>query len=287
MKSTAGDRPGIAIVGPGRLGGALALNLRQAGWKVEHLVVRSSGPVPAAIKKLAGELRAKVARLDESVPASELVWITVPDDAIADVAAMLAIGRGWRRKMVFHSSGALSSDVLAPLREKGARVASVHPGMTFVSRSIPTLSGVPFAVEGDASALRLARRIIRSLGGKAFTVRKGKKTLYHAFDTFASPLFVALMAAMEEVGTAAGLRKSQLRPMAGALLRQTVENYLEHGAAAAFSGPLVRGDIATIRRHLEAMQQTPVAREAYLALAKVATRGLPVRNLDAVKRELH
>ena len=182
--------------------------------------------------------------------------------------------------MVFHSSGALTSDVLSPLREKGAKVASVHPGMTFVRKSMPRLQGVPFGVEGDAAAVRLAKQIVRDLGGTAHAIKAENKVLYHAFGTFASPMVIALMTALEQVGRRLGIKQKHVRTMAGPLLRQTLNNYLEHGAAAAFSGPLVRGDVATVRRHLEALRQTPQAREVYVSLARAAVTFLPVKNRE-------
>ena len=286
MRRRTTGRPSISIVGPGRFGRALALNLRRAGWEVECLVVRPRKRLSRDVAQLARQTNARVVGLGgESLP-SGLVWITVPDDAIAGVAARLGKSQEWRGRTVFHSSGALTSDALAALRAKGAKVASVHPGMTFVYKTVLNLTGVPFGVEGDAGAVRLARKIVASVGGHAFTVRKENKVLYHAFDTFASPLFIALMAALEETGRAAGIRRSQLRVMAGPLLRQTLSNYLEHGAAAAFSGPLIRGDVATIRGHLEAMQTIPVARQAYVALARVAVKELPVKNRTELEKLL-
>jgi predicted short-subunit dehydrogenase-like oxidoreductase (DUF2520 family) len=173
---------------------------------------------------------------------------------------------------------------LKPLRDKGAKAASVHPGMTFVRESKTGLRGVPFGIEGDAAALRLAREIVSDLGGTAVRIPKGKKALYHAFDTFASPMLVALMAVLERVGSAAGIPQKELRTMAGPLLRQTLENYLEHGAEAAFTGALVRGDHAVVQRHIKALQEVPLAREAYVALARVAIEHLPVKNRSAIEQ---
>jgi predicted short-subunit dehydrogenase-like oxidoreductase (DUF2520 family) len=217
---------------------------------------------------------------------SRLVWITVPDDAIAKVATKLARKQDWRGKLVLHSSGALTSDVLSPLREKGAVIASVHPGMTFVSKSVPSMQGVPFGVEGDPRAVRLAKTIVAELGGSAITIRKENKILYHAFDTFASPMLIGLMAALHQVGAAAGIPQSRVTTMAGPLLRRTLENYLEHGAASALSGALIRGDVATIRRHLAALKATPHARDAYVALAKIVVKELPVANRAKLQRVL-
>jgi predicted short-subunit dehydrogenase-like oxidoreductase (DUF2520 family) len=284
MPKAGGAQKTVSIVGPGRLGTALALNLYRAAWRVEWLVVRVGRRSSAA--KLSRQVKAQVTELGDSALDSRLVWITVPDDAIAKVANRLAKKQVWRGKVVFHSSGALTSDVLAPLRDKGAVVASVHPGMTFVSKSVPSMAGVPFGVEGDSGAVRLASNIVAELGGTAITIRKENKVLYHAFDTFASPMLIGLMAALHQVGGAAGIPQPRVRTMAGPLLRRTLENYLEHGAASALSGALIRGDVATIRRHLEALKATPHVRDAYVALARIVVRELPVANRAKLERAL-
>src|SRR5208283_4184431 len=186
----------------------------------------------------------------------------------------------WKGRIVFHSSGALTSDELAPLREKGARVASVHPMMTFVRNSVPQMAGVPFAVEGDRVATRVARDIVERLGGDVFPIRKQNKVLYHVFGSFASPLVIALMASLEQVAKAAGIRPDDIKTMMTPLLWQTLRNYSKHDAAAAFSGPLARGDVATVRKHLAELKVVPEAREVYIALAKAALKNLPVKNRE-------
>src|SRR5215472_7553938 len=136
------EEKSVSIVGPGRLGTALALNLYGAGWRVNRLVIRAGSRRPSTLSRLARRVKADVTAVGDSVLDSRLVWITVPDDAIAKVATKLTRKQNWRGKFVFHSSGALTSDVLSPLRERGAVVASVHPGMTFVSKSVPSMKGV-------------------------------------------------------------------------------------------------------------------------------------------------
>ncbi len=276
----------MSIVGPGNFGSALALSLSEAGYRVECLAVRPQKRVSNETTKLATRIKAKIAVLGEMPLASDVVWITVPDDVIEVVAAQLAGTQEWRGKTVFHSSGALTSEALTPLRAMGARVASVHPGMTFVRRAMPRLKGVPFGVEGDAGAVRLARKIVGEMGGTAYLIKAEDKVLYHAFGAFASPMFIALMTALEQVGEAAGIEPAKLKTMTAPLLRQTLANYLEHGAAAAFSGPLVRGDVATVRRHLTALKRVPEAREAYVSLSRAAVKFLPAKNRAALKKEL-
>lgn len=239
-----------------------------------------SGPT----KALARRVKARLVEIGKRPLDTDLVWIAVPDDAIAGVARTLAQSGDWKGKIVFHSSGALTSDELAPLREEGARVASVHPMMTFVRGAAPQMAGVAFAVEGDAAAVSVAKSIVERIGGEAFSIKKESKVLYHVFGSFASPLVIALMASLEQVALAAGIRKQDIKPIMVPLLWQTLHNYLKHDAAAAFSGPLVRGDVATVRKHLAELKKLPEAREVYIALAKVALRDLPTKNGRALER---
>jgi predicted short-subunit dehydrogenase-like oxidoreductase (DUF2520 family) len=276
----------VSIVGPGNLGSVLAVNLSRAGYRIEFLVVRSRRRIPAATRNLARRVKARIVALGEMPLGSDLVWITVPDDAIANVAAQLASAQEWKGTTAFHSSGALTSDALSPLRERGAKVASVHPGMTFVRHSVPHLKGVPFGLEGDAAAVRFARKVVRKLGGTAHPIKAENKVLYHAFGAFASPMLIALMTALEQVGKAAGIKPLDLKTMAAPLLRQTLNNYLKHGASSSFSGPLVRGDVATVRKHLLALEKVPEAHAAYLELSTAALKNLPVRNRPEIEKEL-
>ncbi|HKD84643.1 MAG TPA: Rossmann-like and DUF2520 domain-containing protein [Terriglobales bacterium] len=286
MSSRSQRRPSIGIVGPGNLGAALALALQAAGYRVKFLVVRSTTALSARSRSLSRKLHADVLEIGKQPIKTELVWITVPDDAIADVAHALARTQEWKGKVVLHSSGALTSDELLPLRKKGAAVASVHPMMTFVRGSAPAMAGVSFAIEGDAAALRLATSIVRDLGGDAFKIEKRNKVLYHVFGSFASPLVIALMGSLEQVARAAGIREARIRRVMEPLLRQTLSNYLAQDAASAFSGPLVRGDAATVRKHLAELRQLPEARAVYIALARAALNLLPVKNRAGLAREL-
>lgn len=279
-------RPTVSVVGPGNLGSALALTLAAAGYTVKALAVREASSGLKAARTLAKRIKARVAMLGKEPLASDIVWLTVPDDAIAKAALLLSKSQEWNNKIVFHSSGALTSEELAPLRKLGARVASVHPMMTFVRGAAPEMAGVAFALEGDAAAVRAARRIVEDLGGSAFLIDTRKKVLYHAFGSFSSPLVIALLASMEQVALAAGIRKADIKAIMTPLLWQTLRNYLKKDAASAFSGPLVRGDIATIKKHLAELKPLPELRQVYIALAKASLRHLPVKNRKSIEREL-
>lgn len=276
----------MSIVGPGNLGAALALTLPAAGYAVKLIATRTRGGGRSETRSLARKTKTRLVELGKHPLDTDIIWIAVPDDAIATTARRLANTQEWEGKIVFHSSGALTSDELAALRERGARVASVHPMMTFVRGSVPEFAGVAFAVEGDPAAVRAATAIIGRLGGSAFSIRKKNKVLYHAFGSFASPLLIVLMASLEQVAKAAGIRRRDIKSLMLPLLRQTLRNYLKHDAASAFSGPLLRGDVATVRRHLVELKKVPEAREVYVALAKAALKSLPVKNRKALKKEL-
>jgi predicted short-subunit dehydrogenase-like oxidoreductase (DUF2520 family) len=273
----------IVIVGPGRLGTALALELSRAGYRVVEIVARKR---PGG-RSLARKLRARTSSPDRAVLDADLIWFCVPDREISPAAHALASKIEWRGKIAFHSSGALASDELEVLRKRGAKVAALHPLMTFVRGAVPPLKGVPFAVEGDRAAMQMAQEIVRNLGGETFKIRAKDKPAYHAWGAFTSPLLVALLLGAEQVASAAGLNATEARKKMLPILRQTIENYSRLGPAGAFSGPLVRGDADIVRKHLQVLGKIPAAKEIYLALARTAVKHLPVqrrRKLESALR---
>jgi predicted short-subunit dehydrogenase-like oxidoreductase (DUF2520 family) len=289
-------RPRITIVGAGNLGAALAMCLRQAGYVIDQIVFRDSRASRRKATALARTVGALAVAIARAAFDSDVVWFCVPDDAIAEVARSVAQKTDWKGRVALHSSGALASDELAALRRLGAHVASVHPMMTFVAGSLQTgssqassqrsLAGVPFAIEGDVAAVRAGRAIVKELGGKAYAIRRQDKVAYHAWGTFASPLLTALLATTEHVAAAAGLNRREAKRRMLPILQQTLANYAALDAAGAFSGPIVRGDVETIRRHLRVLRKVPAAAEVYAALAKAAVRYLPGRRTRTVRKVL-
>ena len=280
-------KPSIAIVGPGRLGSALLAALVRARYRVIEIVTRDR-----AGSQQKERARAKISRVRACTWAdahldADLIWFCVPDREIATAARALASITLWKGKIAFHSSGALASDELSILRRRGAAVASVHPLMTFVQGTAPSLEGVPFALEGDAAALRMARSIVRDLGAVSFMIRKQNKAAYHAWGAFASPLLVATLVTGEQVARAARLTTIDARRKMLPIIRQTLENYAKLGPAGASSGPLVRGDTEIVSRHLEVLKKIPEARDVYRALARSALRYLPARQRRKLKQILN
>jgi predicted short-subunit dehydrogenase-like oxidoreductase (DUF2520 family) len=279
-------RPTVTLVGSGNLARALGPALRSAGYRIEAVAFRNSAQSLERAAALAKKLGAQAVRLEQAGPSSDIVWLCHTDDALDETARGLARKPGWRGKIVFHSSGALTSDVLAPLRRAGAHAASLHPMMTFVPGTTPRMKAVPFAVEGDRAAVAAARRMVGDMGAEIFRIKKQAKVLYHALGSFSSPLLVATLVTAERVGRSAGLSRQQTRKITGPILRQTLKNYLERGAAPAFSGPIKRGDLETVRRHLRELKRVPGASEVYRALVSSALRDLPAKNRDRILRLL-
>jgi predicted short-subunit dehydrogenase-like oxidoreductase (DUF2520 family) len=263
----------------------VALVLMRAGYGISEIVSGDSIASRRKARALAKQVQAKVATAAAHLE-GDLIWFCVPDREIARTAQGLAKAVDWRGRIALHSSGALASVELRALRLCGAAVASVHPLMTFVSGSFPSLKGVPFALEGDPASLRVARRIVRDLGAEAFSISSKRKTAYHAWGAFTSPLLIALLAMAERVARTAGLSTAQARRKMLPIVQQTLANYGKLGPAGAFSGPIVRGDAEVVRQHLKELKKLPEAREVYLALARAGLRYLPARNRGALEKLL-
>jgi predicted short-subunit dehydrogenase-like oxidoreductase (DUF2520 family) len=279
-------KPSVAIVGAGNLGTALSVSLRKAGYPVKEVVARAARGARRRAHILARKVGAKVVISRREEIAARVVWICVPDREIRNCAEALSTVGNWRGRIVFHASGALGSRELRALKRRGAVIASVHPLMTFVRGLVPPLAGVPFAMEGDAKAVRMARRIVRDLGGQSFALREDRKAAYHAWGSFASPLLVALLVTTERVAGEAGVRRAEARRRMLPIIRQTLANYAERGPDRSFSGPIIRGDGSTLEKHLRLLRKLPDARHVYLALARSALRSLPVKNREQLTKVL-
>jgi predicted short-subunit dehydrogenase-like oxidoreductase (DUF2520 family) len=280
-------KPTVAIVGAGSLATYLAVALNAAGFTITEIVARDSPQSRRKARKLAKKVGAQTVTAHSAALDAPLLWFCVPDREIRGAASVLAERLAKHKlRFAFHSSGALVSLELEPLRKAGAAVASVHPLMTFVAGAHPALRGVPFAIEGDDAARRVARRIVRELGGVSFSLPATRKAAYHAWATMTSPLLVAFLVTLEEAARAAGLSRQDARRMSLPIISQTLANYSRCGPAHSFSGPLIRGDAETVAKHLAVLKNHPGAREVYVALARAALRGLPVKNRDELRRLL-
>lgn len=276
--STPSRRPGVAIIGAGRLGQALAIALQSSGYPIIALVARrrqKAEKAAALISQTFGKPVGKTkpqplafgAHQLARLPETELILIATPDDAIAQTARNLGslwsgpLSSGQSPSTVLHTSGALSSEALAPLAERGFQTGSIHP---LVSISEPVsgaaaLHGAFFCLEGTRKAKRLATGIVHDLRGSSFTIKAERKALYHAAAVMAAPHLTALVDLATEMLAACGLSKRKAQQVLLPLLESTVNNLKTSTPQQALTGTFARGDIATVRRHLDALSGKELA----------------------------
>jgi len=261
----------LAIVGAGRVGRAVGRRMRELGWVIGAVVTHSESSARKAVRSIgAGHAHAFLTR---RVLTAQVILITTPDRCVMETAEELArIGaEELRGKIVLHTSGALSSEVLEPVRRSGAAVGSMHPLQTFSGVGVPPLDGKVFAIEGDAAAVRTARQIARALGAIPVHIEGSKKPLYHAAGALAAGNMLALMEAATRLMTAAGMKRREAVRGLLPLTRQVLENFERLGPRAAWTGPLSRGDYGVVAAHAEAMQDLPAEfAEAYQAVNRLA-----------------
>ncbi len=277
-RSPSNRKPTIAIVGAGSLGTFLAPALAEAGYKIAEIISRPQSQSLKRAKILARKVGARAATLSTATLDAALLWFCVPDREIRSAASAIAKHKQSNIKYAFHSSGAILSRELDPLRKRGIAVASVHPLMTFVPGAHPSLIAVPFAVEGDASATKLARQIIRDFHGESFSLPARHKPAYHAWATMTSPLLLSYLVTLEDAARLAGLKRIDARRMSLPIIVQTLANYATLGPGDSFSGPFVRGDAGIVAKHLALLKKNPATHAVYLALARAAVQSLPVKN---------
>jgi predicted short-subunit dehydrogenase-like oxidoreductase (DUF2520 family) len=247
----------LSIIGAGRVGRALGRRLRELGWKIGAVVASSESSARKAVRSIgAGRAHAFLTR---QVLAAQVILITTPDRRMAEVAEDLArIGaEELRAKIVLHTSGALSSDILDPVRRCGAAVGSMHPLQTFSGVGVPPMEGRVFTIEGDTAAVRMARQMARTLGAVPVHLEGSKKPLYHAAGALAAGNVLALMEAATRLMTAAGMKRREAMQALLPLTRQVLENFERLGPRAAWTGPLSRGDYDVVAAHTDAMKDLP------------------------------
>jgi predicted short-subunit dehydrogenase-like oxidoreductase (DUF2520 family) len=272
----------IGVIGAGRVGAVLASALRSAG----HEVMAAAGESDASRRRSGSLLPGVPIRKPSAVArASDLLLLTVPDDMLSNVVTMLsASGAIHEGQYVVHTSGRHGLAVLAPAVAVGARPVALHPAMTFTGTEIdlPRLAGCVFGITVGDAERPLAEQLVSELDGRAIWVPEDKRALYHAGLAHGANHLVTLVAQAMELLSATGAEHpaDTLRP----LLQAALDNALEHGDSA-LTGPIVRGDVETVRDHLvEVARNAPDTLPSYVALARatldrVVTDGrvLPIR----------
>lgn len=281
-----------AVVGAGRMGCAIALGLKSKGHEISGVCSRSKDSASYLCDMLGIASGSDLAR---TVGNSDLVFITVPDDAIEAVS--LEIGRTAAKEAIsgktfLHCSGALTSEALVHVADMGAKTGSLHPIQTFADRENgwKGLDGIYFGFEGSDGAEAVARRVVEAFNGSMIRVEREGKPLYHAAACTLSNYLVVL------ADMAEGLLESAGADYAGGieafmpLIQKTLDNLARLGSKKALTGPVSRGDFSTVEGHIEAIgHKCPGYEEIYRLLGYHALLiaqkrgGLSAQSLDRLK----
>jgi len=275
----------VALVGPGRFGQALGCLLSRAGVKIGWVVARRASVARNAARFIG--MGRPVAIKSAEIAEASVLLITTSDSALSRVARQIAERReSWKGRIVLHTSGAWpaggSASVLQPFRRRGAAAGSLHPLQTVPRREagVRNLTGCFWAVEGDPAAVRLARRWVRALGGSAFTLRAKRKPSYHAAAVIACAGVVTLMESAQRLLADCGVGRRESRKMLQGFVGETAKNFAVLGGRRALTGPVMRGDWETIRRHLMTLEHAapdliPLYQELVRAMVRIAGRRPP------------
>ena len=278
--------PKVGFIGAGKVGTTLASLWHQAGYSIVGVYSRrrESSELLAA--------RVPIPIFTEAVdilPYCDLVFLTVPDDAITGVVPSLVTDQ-WAGKAVVHTSGVSSLNLLQPLAEAGAMIGSLHPAFPFadIDMAIDNLAGVTFAIECHDDVLTTwLHGLVEAIQGHILTIPVGHKATYHAALTIASNYTVTLYAVAERLLMALGAEREIADNALNTLVRATVENLGKQGIPKALTGALTRNDTGTIEAHLDALKHDITLLESYKHLAKLSfpmlhERGLSTELLEQV-----
>ncbi|HLY67254.1 MAG TPA: DUF2520 domain-containing protein [Chloroflexota bacterium] len=274
------DLPRVAFVGAGRLAGALAPALADAGYPMVAVASRRIASAETLASRLPGARAA--ASASEAAAAAELVFLSVPDDAVAQVAA----GITWRSGMsAVHCSGVAGLELLAPAAQQGAAVGSFHPLQTFAGHKV-SLAGVTVAIEAASELSDALERMARRLACQPLRLPEGAKPLYHASAALASNYLITLLGQAARLWQCFGYSDGEALAALLPLAKTTLSNVEQLGLARALTGPVARGDAGTLRKHLQALRAH--APDLVLLYRALAEDTLPLTSLSPeTATELH
>jgi predicted short-subunit dehydrogenase-like oxidoreductase (DUF2520 family) len=283
----------ISIVGIGRVGGALAIALSRAGYRIDSLIHRGDATARSVLPLLPSGVELHSLNDVPSIE-SDIVLISTADPDIQNVASGLRTKLS-SSKIVLHTSGSLSSSVLSEIRDMDRAIGSLHP---LVSISDPVkgaekFDGIYFCVEGDERAVEAARSMAEALGGKSFSIATDKKPLYHAAAVMSAGHVTALIDVAMSMLVECGVDRETARTILLPLVSSTIENLKTQFPEQALTGSFARADHAAVERHLASLNRdtAKLALEIYstlgmhsLELAKM--KGAKAADLDKIRESI-
>jgi len=265
----------VAIIGAGRVGSSVGFLLKRAGYRVTAAATRTGASAETASAFIGGG--EPTTDVVQAARGADLVFITTPDRAIKEVCETIASGKAFKPgSIAVHMSGAHSLELLDAAAGAGAYRAVLHPLQSLAGKEqgITTLPGSYFRVEADAGAGEIIQDVVKALGGIELAMPKwkpnqGSAALYHAGAVAVSNYFVALVDYGLKFYQALGADKQEALKAVLPLIKGTLHNIETLGIPDALTGPIARGDVETVREHLDAMRKSaPELLDLYRELAK-------------------
>lgn len=268
----------LAVIGPGRVGTAIAVAARRAGIREIYLGGRHLDKVEESARLVEG---AKAWRMAEAAHHADIVLISVSDSSVELVAKQLAEEDAFRKgTVVAHLSGALDSSVLKPAKTLcGAFIASAHPLNTYpsVAAAVDEKPGTHWFLEGDAEAIEKLSRLISLIGDLPHAITGEGKAIYHAASVVACNYLSTLMDTALEMMVQANVEKDVAWKALRPLVFATMSNIDNIGPQAALTGPIARGDEVTVEKHLQAMHNSSEEQRRLYAALGLKTVDLALR----------
>jgi predicted short-subunit dehydrogenase-like oxidoreductase (DUF2520 family) len=267
--------PSVFVMGAGVVGTALAARLVRAGLPVTGLHGRQRELTDAA-RAISGVV-ATSDEIPEILSQSDVIIISVRDERVPEVAERLVREKRLRREQILlHTSGAYPArTILAPAVGHVRAVGTLHPLVSFADARVAVegLREVAFGIEGDELARATAKKIVRALGARAVILDAENLPLYHAGAVMASNYVVALADVAQSLLMKAGVPADQALPVLIPLLNSVVQNLAHVGLPGALTGPVERGDVSSVERHLKTLQaRAPEMLELYKLVGRDVLR---------------
>ncbi len=267
-------KPGIALIGPGRVGCAISKRLYEAGYPLTSIISRSRGRATEACSYIGCATTLASDRIEDASTA-QIILLATPDDQIQTSALKIQTSTPFAKPATLvHFSGLHPAEIMhhpsSPLS-----LLSLHPLLPFATRqkAYIDLQQCPCALEShEPQTLVLGEQIVSAIGGQSFILEQDKKILYHTAACVASNYLVTLVAAARDLLINCGIESDQALPLLLPLLQASLENVKHLGPEQGLTGPVVRGDLGTVTTHVQALKNdAPELLQLYLQMGKLTT----------------
>jgi len=283
----------VSIIGAGVVGTAVGHILKTKGYNITAIASRTRASLDRAFPYTGGLTTTDVV---EAASLGDLVFITTQDDQIEKVCAKIARGNGFKvGNVILHMSGALSTKVLKSAEKVGALTASIHPMQSFVDidLAIKQLPGAYFGVTAEEKIQPLVFELVKDLGGEPVVIKDEDKPLYHAAACVTSNYLTALLRFAQEIYSSIGISQEVSLKAVWPLVEGTLKNIKQKGTSQALTGPIARGDLGTIEKHLSVLKsKLPEALNLYEKLGNYTVevalekRSIDEKQADKIKKLL-